>query len=221
MWNVLPKIGLLKVLFFAFSAMFLAVLILFFGNNHQDGFTWTNYRHGLGLATPIAMVFFIFVYVSGKWLWKLFWKIPFLGDVLNKSICPNLNGIWSGYIESNFTDENGKRTKKVVELEIKADFFGFTISLRSKDGYQSSKVIQSAIQKDHRTNTFLVSYIFEANVPVPEESDDRLFDGAAKIEVKFEKEDIRLEGTYWTNRAWQRKLNTAGIIKLSRYSSIS
>ena len=31
--------------------------------------------------------------------------------------------------------------------------------------------------------------------------------------------DTQLKGTYWTNRAWQRRLNTAGMINVKRSSS--
>jgi hypothetical protein len=53
-------------------------------------------------------------------------------------------------------------------------------------------------------------------VDLPKETDDSKFDGAAKLAVRFESDDITLIGTYWTNRAWQRGDNTAGTIKLNR-----
>ena len=66
------------------------------------------------------------------------------------------------------------------------------------------------------TKCFYLSYIFEAHVPAPQATDDRMFEGAAKLEVVFDADDTELKGTYWTNRAWQRGLNTAGTMTASR-----
>ena len=122
-------------------------------------------------------------------------------------------------VKSNYRDENGEPITKDVLLNIRADLFGFNVSLKSKDGYQESKVVQSEIYKDPRANTFYLSYIFEASVPIPEETDDRMFEGAAKLEVVFTDEGKELKGTYWTNRAWQRRKNTAGMITVLKTKS--
>jgi hypothetical protein len=55
------------------------------------------------------------------------------------------------------------------------------------------------------TNSGLfISYVFEASVPISEETDDRTFEGAAKLEIIVGSQDTILKGTYWTNRAWHR-----------------
>jgi len=220
MWKVFPKFGMLKIILLIFSALFLSSLILLLKPVivGDSSLSWDNFGVALGLATPVTMIFIGIIYSIGKWVWIPIWKIPLLKKVLNTTLCPNLNGIWLGEIESNFKDNDGNGIKKEVELEIKADLFGFDISLRSKDDYQSSKVVQSEIYKDPRTGVFYISYIFESNVPIPKELDDRVFDGAAKLEVKFEDNKIILKGIYWTNRAWQRKQNTAGIITVCKNS---
>lgn len=220
MWKVLPKLGILKILLLIFVALFLAVLILMLdSNDNAKSISWSEFGVAFELASPVTIIFLVFIYATGKWGWSVFWKLPLLGDVLNKHICPNLNGVWTGQIESNYLDKDGNNTVKDVELRIKADLFGFNISQYSLDGYQNSKVIQSEITKDVRTGTFYLSYIFESIVPIPEETDDRTFDGAGRLEVIFVKEAMTLKGTYWTNRAWQRKQNTAGIITVTRKNS--
>ena len=171
------------------------------------------------LATPITLIFIGFIYVVGKWGWLILWKAPILGRVMHASVCPNLNGKWLGKTQSSYRDADGNNVAKDVELTIKADIFGFDISLRSSDGYQDSKVIQSELYKDPRTNTFYLSYIFEASVPIPDESDDRAFEGAAKLEIIVSSEDTVLKGTYWTNRVWQRGKNTAGVLTITRENS--
>ena len=220
MWKVLPRLGILKILLLIFLALFLTVLILILSpSDDVNLIPWSEFGTAFELASPVTIIFLTFTYVLGKWGWLVFWKLPLLGGVLNKYICPNLNGVWTGQIESNYLDKNGNNTVKDVELIIKADLFGFNISQYSLDGYQNSKVIQSEITKDSRTGTFYLSYIFESIVPIPEKTDDRAFDGAGRLEVIFNKEKTILKGTYWTNRAWQRKQNTAGIITVTQNGS--
>jgi hypothetical protein len=219
MWKVFPKIGLLKVIFSAFSALFLAGLILVIGPNQGSGIAWDGFASAFKLAAPITLLFIGIVYVIGKWGWLIIWKAPLLGKIMHASVCPNLNGKWLGTIQSSFKDNDGNNVTKEVKVTIKADIFGFNISLHSSDGYQDSKVIQSELYKDPRTNTFYLSYIFEASVPIPKETDDRSFEGAAKLEIIVGSQDTILKGTYWTNRAWQRGQNTAGILTITREDS--
>jgi hypothetical protein len=220
MWKVFPKLGMLKLLFLVFSVLFISSLILFVSpriSNNPLG--WIDFSSALKLSTPVTFVFLSIVYLVGKWGWLAFWKCPVLGDILDKSVCPNLNGEWRGVVQSNYQGKDETQVSKGVLLHIEANLFGFNVSLKSNDGYQESKVVQSEIYKDSRTNTFYLSYIFEAYVPIPEESDDRMFEGAAKLEVVNSDAGTELKGTYWTNRAWQRGKNTAGMIMLSRIKS--
>lgn len=215
MWKVFPKLGLLKFLFGTFSALFLSALILLFSiKTNGSILSWGRFGAAFELAMPVTIAFIVLIFVIGKWGWLLIWKCPGLGSIMNKSVCPNLNGTWKGTIQSNYLGQDGNPVSKAVTLNITADIFGFKVSLNSDDNYQNSKVVQSEIYKDLRTNTFYLSYIFEAEVLIPEETDDRLFEGAAKLEVIMVDNSTQLRGTYWTNRAWQRRLNTAGMIRL-------
>lgn len=218
MWKVFPKLGLLKLVLAIFSALFLSALILLLGPD-AGTISWDNFGDSFKLATPITLIFIAIIVVFGKWGWLVFWKFPYLGRILHRAVCPDLNGKWLGETYSNYTDESGNHIVKEVELTIKADLFGFNLALRSLDGYQESKVIQSELYRDPRTDTFYLSYVFEASVPIPKETDDRLFDGAAKLEIIISKADTVLKGTYWTNRAWQRGMNTAGLITITKKSS--
>lgn len=218
MWKVFPKLGLLKLLLAIFAALFLSALILLIG---PDGrcLSWHDFGDSFKLITPITLIFAGVIFVIGKWGWLCLWKFPFVGEILHKSVCPNLNGKWLGKVHSSYTDENGNKVVTEVELTIKADLFGFSLVLRSLDGYQESKVIQSELYRDPRTGTFYLSYIFEASVPIPEETDDKVFDGAAKLEIIVNEKNTVLKGIYWTNRAWQRGMNTAGLITMKQKNS--
>lgn len=218
MWKVFPRLGLLKILLAIFSALFLSALILLIGPDGGE-LSWGNFGDSFKLATPITIIFFVIIFFIGKWGWLVLWKFPFLGRVLHKAVCPNLNGKWLGEVHSNYIDEDGKKIVKEVELIIKADLFGFNLALRSLDDYQGSKIIQSELYRDPRTGTFYLSYIFEASVPIPKETDDRVFEGAAKLEIIITEENTFLKGIYWTNRAWQRGTNTAGLITMKQVTS--
>lgn len=213
MWKVFPFLGLLKVIFLFFSVLLISTVLIVIPSESNDfTLTWTNFTSTISLATPVTLIFISLVYILGKWGWLLFWKAPLIGGLLNKYVCPNLNGSWKGEVESSFLAEDGKRKTKEVALNIKADLFGFNITLESLDKYQNSKVIQSELFKDKKTGTFYIFYIFESYVPIPKETDDRIFEGSAKLEISFNDKSTCLKGTYWTNRAWQRGMNTAGFI---------
>ena len=76
--------------------------------------------------------------------------------------------------------------------------------------------MQSEILKDPRDDTFYLSYIYEAVVDQPKATDDSKFDGAARLDVRFENGEVQLVGKYWTNRGWQRNMQTAGTISLQK-----
>ena len=203
MWQVLPKFGVFKI-----TAFILAVITTSFFIWSTEG--WLGlvsfFSDGgpgelLRVITPIVLSFLGVIWFLGAIAWKLLWKLPLFGGLLNQKVCPNLNGVWQGY----------------TEMTISATFFGFRIEFRSLDEYQKSKVVQSEIYKDPRDGSFQVSYIFEAEVEDPKPTDDSKFDGAAKLKVQYFKDkDLELSGVYWTNRAWQRGMQTAGKIRLSR-----
>lgn len=217
MWSVLPKFALFKIVFTLFSAILLLTLIMLFGKNDSEiGFNISSYIFIFKSISPVSILFILLIFFIGKWGWKLLWKAPYLGKLLNNNVCPDLNGKWIGQTQSNHRNTNGKEVVKDISVNIKADFFGFSITLQSNDGYQHSKAVLCGIHKDPRTGSFYITYIFEGYVPIPLDTDDRLFEGAAKLEVRFKDEGVSLEGTYWTNRAWQRNLNTAGSIKLTK-----
>jgi len=217
MWKVLPKVGLIKILAFMFAVLFLSIILVLLGEgNYTIILNKSNLFEVATHASGVSIIFTIIVWLIAKWGWKLFWLIPRLDKVLNKNVCPNLNGKWIGEITSTFKDEQGEFVTKNVEMHIKADFIGFDIQLKSIDKYQRSTVVQSEIYKDARDGNFYVSYIFESVVDQPLPTDDSKFDGAAKLVIRFEEDNMQLVGTYWTNRAWQRGKNTAGKIELKK-----
>jgi hypothetical protein len=219
MWKVLPKFGLFKALAFVFTILLLSIVIILLGDtNFVVTLSIDNLTAVSAYSGATSIIFIGIIWLLAKWGWKAIWHIPKLDGLLDKNVCPNLNGKWTGYVVSSFKDEQGNPIEKQVEMEIKADFIGFNIRLKSLDDYQRSTVVQSEIYKDPRDGNFYVSYIFESVIDKPLSTDDSKFDGAAKLVVRFEADKISLVGTYWTNRTWQRGGNTAGSINLRRES---
>lgn len=211
MWKVFPKFGLAKILLLMLCIISTTGLIwktqgwLGVSEFFSDG----GFSVVSSLVLPVLAVFLLTTWLMGKYVWRWLWKIPFLDKILNTKVCPDLNGIWHGYISSTYNSE-----QKEVTMVIKASFFGFDMHLISNDNYQRSTVMQSEILKDPRDGSFYLSYIFEAVVDQPQKTDDAKFDGAAKLHLRFEEDTIKLVGTYWTNRGWQRGEQTAGNICL-------
>ncbi|MDI1352621.1 MAG: hypothetical protein PSV35_07605 [bacterium] len=216
MWKILSKSLLLKVSIYIFSSLIVAISILTskcFFDNHQIYFN--DFSTIMKVSTIAAFITIIIIILLGKWGWKLVWNAPIIGRLLNRKVCPDLNGKWLGKIQSNYSEE-GQMVIKDVDVIIKVDFFGFSMKLESQDNYQASIVIQADIYKDARKKTFHVEYIFESTVLSPKENDDKSFQGAARLDVKYDGNHISLEGLYWTNRASQRQLNTSGMIILTK-----
>lgn len=216
MWKVFPKFGLLKLFFFAFSTLFLTVLVLFLPTSSGNNLGWSSFSDALTFVVPVMIPFLGLVYAVGRWGWLLLWKTPGLKGILHRKVCPNLNGAWDGLIESTHV-EDGSAVIKEVTLEIQADLFGFNIELKSDDGYQSSRVVQCDLVKDPKNKQFYLLYIFESKVWDPQPTDDEYFQGAARLSIHIQDNGVtELEGTYWTNRKWRENKQTAGRLTATR-----
>jgi len=221
MWKVLPKFGIIKLLFLVYSVILLSALTLGYEKilDKPAVLNIENLTEAFKFITPVTFVFILLIYITGKWLWRIFWMVPRLNHILNRVVCPDLNGKWVGTVSWKSDDPELEMESKSIAMSVKADMFGFSISVSSEDGYSGSTVLHSEITKHPQTGQFSISYLFQGVVPNPESTDDTLYDGAAKLAIIFnDSGTMTLSGHYWTNRAWQRGLNTAGLTRLSRES---
>lgn len=219
MWKVFPKFGLAKGLMFVICILVTigGVWITRGWSGVADFFNSDGLDVVSRITVPVLLLFITFTWLMGTYVWRVVWKVPFLGTkLLNQKVCPDLNGTWIGETVSTFKDDHGNAYKKAVKLVVKASFFNFDIRLVSEDKYQRSTVVQSEIYKDQRDGSFYLSYIFESVVDQPLETDDSKFDGSAKLHIRFEDEQVSLVGVYWTNRCWQKGKQTAGTIRLQK-----
>jgi len=65
----------------------------------------------------------------------------------------------------------------------------------------------------------IIHYVYDAFVGLPDQSDVDRFYGAARLILVDDDGLIFLEGTYWTDRNWQKGFNTAGSLKLTPWST--
>ncbi|HAU0606124.1 TPA: hypothetical protein JBH38_15210 [Legionella pneumophila] len=216
MWKVLPKSLVFKIIVYLFSIIIFIIALLSSKILGQDNFSNLHFHNILKTSILAATISLILVYIIGKWGWKPLWNMPILGVILNRHLCPDLNGEWSGEVYSSYKENGGENKITKVDVIIKADFFKFSMEFTSRNKYQTSKVVFSDLYKDTRKNNFYIAYIFESTVLNPQEFDDKNFDGAARLEIKYTDGVLTLEGLYWTNRAFQRGLNTSGHIVLTK-----
>lgn len=151
------------------------------------------------------------IYLFFKFFGMFLWSVPGLSGVLNKLVGPDLRGGWTADFQLKGVD--GQPLSKILRFEITMSVFHFSMSMVSDDEYSTSHVVLSRILKDEVFGSFVLYYVFESEVVKPLETDVSSFQGSAKLRVKS---GTVLIGTYWTNRNWQNRMQTAGCIKLVR-----
>lgn len=187
----------------------------------QNGISWTL----------LGVTGFVFTPV-----WRLLWLIPWF-----QRKAPPVDGVWTGVVSSNRSIQNAVTeaakqngappvdvdsvgaslpplTEVQVTATIRTSFTGIALELESAgDRYQTSslKVVEMKPATDGPGAS--LRYIFEGRILHPKPGDVTCFDGAASLTIRLNEEGVLcMEGPTWTNRAWTRGLNTAGVIRLSR-----
>ena len=151
------------------------------------------------------------IYLFFRFFGMFLWSVPGFSSVLNKFVGPDLRGEWTG--DFQFKGVDGQPLSKKLKFEITMSVFHFSMSMISDDEYSTSHVVLSRVLKDDVFGSFVLYYVFESEVVKPLETDVSSFLGSAKLRVKS---GTVLIGTYWTNRNWQNRMQTAGCIKLVR-----
>ena len=149
---------------------------------------------------------------------------------------PNLHGAWIGELRSNWpmiaaraglpskdapsSAETPALTQPTaVRVTFRITLFWIVMSLQSEDAYSSSKTSFVRLLKDKETGQIRLEYMYENTTKHPATTDSAHHWGAAYLDVLLNDRDPRLDGVYWTNRNWQRGLNTAGTVVLRRSPS--
>lgn len=165
--------------------------------------------------------------------WRILWRIvPKLNDWF-----PDLNGVWVGSTSSNWptikklfevaqsdarTTENelhelpNQRDAMAVKLTSSLFKLKICAALSSTNG--TSYSITAKPWRHQHTDCIHLSYVYRQNTPNHEITDEEAHLGAADLEM-VSADYSKVEGTYWTRRAWQTGRNTAGILELSRLTA--
>lgn len=185
-----------------------------------------------GLATLVCGLFLLF---SFKAVWTKIWSFSWIGGLLSKTIYPDLNGEWEFTIKTNWpilnelqsTTEIGNANKlknssreqptKLQEKKFRADIDQSWLSTKVKfkkhnhSELNNSRTISAELLKGNDGDEKRIAWIFEQENKLPSaDTDVQGFLGSALLTLGSDYKTM--EGLYWTNRNWERGLNTAGLI---------
>ena len=150
------------------------------------------------IDTTLALIFLLWA-----WKWPMFrwggWLVPY----------PNLNGTWTGYIYSDWKNENGDKTPPIpVMMTIKQSFLKLSCVMRT--GEMRSDSSCSTFKIDGSEQIKKLIYVYNSQPRPSVRGRSECHEGAMVFEI-VEKPEIKLKGQYWTAR------KTTGEIILDYY----
>lgn len=175
------------------------------------------------LASSSVSIATAFVVIVGQT--ALFPKICKLWMV--RSIFPPIDGEWRATFRSNYPvianafglEAPAEGQEIVAKFVIKARLFKVRIhavSILPRPNYMRSDSTAFSIMRCSHTDRDIVHYVYDAFVGDPDGSDVDRFYGAARLTIIDGADELRLEGTFWTDRNWKSGYNTAGSLILQR-----
>ena len=172
-----------------------------------------NFEFATGYSKLLSYfaTYLTLVYFTLKFIGMAPWHIKPFRAWLNKNIGPDLRGNWSARI--SYVNAGGDKSEKELFFDIKMTLFDFSMSMHGDDSYSISNVVASKIVRDDLMGSFVLYYMFESEVAMPLETDVANFQGSAKLRIGV---DEVLIGSYWTNRNYQNRKQTAGPIRLEK-----
>ncbi|WP_298920551.1 hypothetical protein [uncultured Roseobacter sp.] len=182
----------------------------------------------VAVLTLLGIVFGLTAYWAP---WRFLWRTM---PVLNRTVFPDLNGVWVGTTASNWPTiekmRNAATTESVIDLAelyetaerhdaIAVEITASLYSLRLATGLSSMDATSYSITarpwKCQHTPRIHLAYVYEQETKDPSATDEERHMGAADL-VYDAHSPNSLEGVYWTRRSWIEGLNTAGRLRLRR-----
>lgn len=152
------------------------------------------------------------------------WHVKYLGERLNRWIGIDLNGSYLAVFESNYQllKKDPTNTSNALSapsaprpVYIEVTWEKIIINMESGDKPSESASKSSPVRiKKNEDGKITLEYLYQAEVPNPATTDERYYDGAAKL--SYQPNDGSLTGLYWTNRCYHKGENTAGRITLTK-----
>ena len=176
------------------------------------------------------------VFGSNWGLWRRAWDAF---PRLNRWVYPDLNGTWRGSLSSNWpaiermakaakdeipafdpfsSSEPSNRQSVPLTLRITAGWFRVHIRMETDNRYSKSRTLSVAPMRGSDGDPHVLSYVYENYTPDAVATDTAHHRGAAWLEVSLAGAEPILEGVVWTDRNWQKGLNTAGLLRVERIS---
>lgn len=213
-------LGLKKLLT---SVAFLGLIIFFIWtriNPPKDGIGFI--RIVLASANTSVLIFVVIGQMTPFIAW--FARQPLINRVL-----PDLDGDWYAELTSNWATiakAHGievKNTQPVTaKIRITVRLFTVRMELVSDSGYSESDTVAVRVLKNQEHGDVSLHYIYKNETPIAENTDSSVHYGAASLKLKKKfNGDYSLEGHYWTNRNWEKGLNTAGRICMYRTKNVA
>lgn len=185
----------------------------------------------------------VFVLLAIKPIWRTVWRwVPFV----ESKTFPDINGQYDVEIEHNWpiqeklftaaregggfdifsiSQQKPPMQKANMKASIDMGMFSVRIRLSAADSdapqnvIRTSRTIACSLIKPCDGYNNRISYIFHQHNRREKvaTSDDSSFFGAAVLEIDAHNPGL-MQGEYWTNRAWEKGINTAGVITFRKTS---
>lgn len=138
---------------------------------------------------------------------------------------PPIDGEWLITTHSNWSRlANGGGEKEADlhithgKVKITSRFFSVQMIFESNDFYSESRTVHVSVQRSPHLGTTQLNYIYENFTLVPKATDTNLHNGAARVYIKEDQGELKMIGTYFTDRKWTEGMNTAGKVTFTRVS---
>lgn len=174
---------------------------------------WSIAKISMGIATVVLL--------SGGQtpLFPKICKLP-----LVRKYFPPIDGVWQVTIRSNWNMVRQIIGKPIGDalfvkqgkITITSRLFSVRMNFQSDDKYSKSSTTIVGVRRDPEHGNIELNYSYHNITRNPEVTDSSCHYGSARVEVHDDKEGITLDGEYWTNRNWNKGLNTAGMIFFER-----
>jgi len=151
-------------------------------------------------------VYLVFHVLFKRWGWKVPWFHPALVPY------PNLQGTWTGTVESTYEDPSTGRPRPAIPvlLVIRQSFDTISCEMHTEESSSASNAAQ--ISSEEGTGILRLSYTYTSR-PVPTVRDrSEMHDGAAILRIILAP-SRELYGEYWTSR------HTTGTVRLAFQST--
>lgn len=137
---------------------------------------------------------------------------------------PPIDGEWRVAIQSNWNvvrQLTGQAPSEALfakqgKVTITSRLFSVRMRFQSDDKYSKSSTMIVGVRRDSEHGGIELNYSYLNVTRNPELTDSGCHHGAARLEIHDENGAVTLDGEYWTNRNWNKGLNTAGLIAFVR-----